>query len=231
VYDITGAGDMVLAMLGVCLAEQTGIETAVQLANAAAGLEVERAGVAAISRPEIQEKLQEDAPAGRRKQVTLTEAMEIAAQLRARGKRVVLTNGCFDLLHVGHVTYLEQASRLGDLLIVAVNSDDSVRRNKGPQRPVISQHDRAAMLAALGCVDYVLVFDEDTPHTLLHAIRPDVLVKGGTYTPDQVVGHEIVRGYGGQVAVTGVVGGVSTTQILGQVSARLGADSGKGRAA
>ena len=130
----------------------------------------------------------------------------------------MFTNGCFDLLHVGHVTYLAEAARLGNVLAVGINSDAGVRRLKGPSRPVIGQSDRAAMLAALACVQYVVVFDDDTPHALLRAIRPDVLVKGGTYTPEQVVGHEIVEAYGGAVRVTGVVEGISTTHILASLA-------------
>jgi len=142
----------------------------------------------------------------------------LAAAYRRKGKRVVFTNGCFDLLHVGHVTYLEEAAALGDVLIVAVNGDASVRRlGKGPERPIVPQADRAAMLAALACVDHVLIFDEATPHRLLKAIRPDVLVKGGTYTVEQVVGHEIAEGYGGRVCVTGIQPGVSTTQLVAEI--------------
>jgi D-beta-D-heptose 7-phosphate kinase/D-beta-D-heptose 1-phosphate adenosyltransferase len=142
----------------------------------------------------------------------------LAAGYRREGQTVVLTNGCFDLLHVGHVTYLEQAATLGDVLVVAVNSDASVRRlSKGPDRPIVPQADRAAMLAALSCVDHVLIFEEDTPHRLLEAIRPDVLVKGGTYTVEQVVGREIVERYGGRVCVTGVQPGVSTTRLVAEI--------------
>lgn len=140
--------------------------------------------------------------------------MKKVEEHRRRGESIVLTNGCFDLLHVGHVTNLAECGRHGDVLIVAINSDSSVRRLKGPQRPVISEADRAAMLAALDCVDYVIVFDHDTPHELLHRLRPDVLVKGGTYTTQEVVGHEVVQAYGGRVCVTGVVEGISTSAIL-----------------
>ena len=133
---------------------------------------------------------------------------------RRMGRKIVFTNGCFDLLHVGHVTYLAEAAAFGDVLVVGVNSDASVRRLKGPSRPVISESDRAAMLAALACVEAVVIFDEDTPHRLLEALRPDVLVKGGTYAPSEVVGREIVEAYGGEIRVTSVVDGISTTQIV-----------------
>jgi D-beta-D-heptose 7-phosphate kinase / D-beta-D-heptose 1-phosphate adenosyltransferase len=214
VYDITGAGDMVLAMMGACLGAGTTPQAAVQLSNVAAGIEVERAGVAIVSKSEIRAELQTSRQPGARKVITLEAAHEMAEQYRRQGRSIVFTNGCFDLLHVGHVTNLAEAASLGDVLFVGVNSDASVRRLKGPTRPVIKEGDRAALLGALACVGHVVVFDDDTPHALLHAIRPDVLVKGGTYTTEQVVGHEIVESYGGRVCVTGVVDGVSTTRIL-----------------
>lgn len=214
VYDITGAGDMVLAMLGLCWGSGIAAEDAVRLGNVAGGLEVEQAGVAVIPRAEIRTHLLAAQGASPRKVVTCEEAAGLAEQLRKRGKRIVFTNGCFDLLHVGHVTYLAEAAALGDVLFVGLNSDASVSRLKGPQRPVINERDRAALLAALACVGHVVVFDEPTPHRLLRAIRPDVLVKGGTYTPDEVVGHELVESYGGRVCVTGMVDGISTTKIV-----------------
>lgn len=220
IYDITGAGDMVLSMIGVSLAAGLPPAACIELGNVAAGIEVERIGVAVIRRDEIRAALVARASSGTTKVRTVDELAQVAAAHRAAGERVVLTNGCFDLLHVGHVSYLQEAAALGDRLIVAVNSDASVRRLKGPSRPVINERDRAAMLAALAAVDYVLVFDEDTPHDLLHKIQPDVLVKGGTYTPEQVVGHEVVEGYGGRVCVTGVVEGISTTAIVKSVADR-----------
>ncbi len=218
VYDITGAGDMVLAMFGLCLAAGAKPADAVRLSNVAAGLEVERSGVAVIYREEIRAELMSGRGGGARKIVTREQAGLLAEEHRRRGEKIVFTNGCFDLLHIGHVTYLSEAAGLGDVLVVGVNSDQSVRKLKGPSRPVISESDRAAMLAALACVQYVVVFDDDTPCNLLHAIRPDVLVKGGTYTTDEVVGHEIVEAYGGQVCVTGVVDGISTTNILASLA-------------
>lgn len=218
IYDITGAGDMVMAMVGLCLASGTNADDAVRLGNVAAGLEVERAGVAVIYRDEIRAELLSRRHGGVLKIVTREQAARLAAEHRRCGEKIVFTNGCFDLLHVGHVSYLAEASALGKVLVVGVNSDASVRRLKGPSRPVIGESDRAAMLAALACVGYVVVFDEDTPNLLLEAIRPDVLVKGGTYTPEQVVGHEIVAAYGGTVCVTGMVDGISTTNILASLA-------------
>ncbi|MBX3666534.1 MAG: D-glycero-beta-D-manno-heptose 1-phosphate adenylyltransferase, partial [Burkholderiales bacterium] len=197
IYDITGAGDMVLAMVGLCLASGTTAEDAVRLGNLAAGLEVERAGVSVIYRDEIRAELLSLRHGSTSKIITKDHAARLADELRRQGQKIVFTNGCFDLLHVGHVSYLADAAALGNVLVVGVNSDASVRRLKGTDRPVISESDRAAMLAALACVGYVVVFDEDTPLELLEAIRPDVLVKGGTYTPQEVVGHEIVESYGG----------------------------------
>lgn len=218
VYDITGAGDMVLATLGICLAGGVSPADAVRLANVTGGLEVEQPGVVVLSREEVRADLLATRATGSHKIGSLEQAARLAERARCQGKSVVFTNGCFDLLHVGHVTYLAEAASLGDLLIVGVNSDASVRKLKGPQRPVIQEHDRAAMLAALAAVAFVVVFDEDTPCELLRAIRPDVLVKGGTFTPDQVVGHEIVTAYGGKVCVTSVVDGISTTKILSSIT-------------
>ena len=218
VYDIAGAGDMVMAVVGLCLAAGTSAADAVRLGNIAAGLEVERSGVAVVYRDEIRAELLSGRGRPARKIVTLDEAARLAADHRRRGERVVFTNGCFDLLHVGHVTYLAEAAALGNCLFVGVNSDESVRRLKGAGRPVIGESDRAALLAALACVNNVVVFDEDTPHDLLEAIRPDVLVKGGTYTTESVVGHEVVEAYGGTVCVTGVVDGISTTNILASLA-------------
>jgi D-beta-D-heptose 7-phosphate kinase/D-beta-D-heptose 1-phosphate adenosyltransferase len=218
IYDIAGAGDMVMAVVGLCLAGGTTAADAARLGNVAAGLEVEREGVAVIYRDEIRAALLAGHGGPAQKLLTIAQAAVLAEEHRRRGERVVFTNGCFDLLHVGHVTYLSEAAALGNVLIVGVNSDAGVRKMKGPNRPVIGESDRAAMLAALACVQYVIVFDEVTPHELLRAIRPDVLVKGGTYTTDQVVGHELVEAYGGAVCVTGVVHGISTTDILASLA-------------
>ena len=214
VYDITGAGDMVLAAIGVFLASGLPPAVAVQLANVAAGLEVERVGVAVIPRSEIRAELLAGSEKLPNKVVSLEHAAQLAQDHRRQGRRVVFTNGCFDLLHVGHARYLEEAAALGDVLFVGVNSDESVRRLKGSTRPVIDEASRAAMLAALAAVDHVVVFEDDTPHRLLEAIRPDVLVKGGTYTPDEVVGHEVVEAYGGTVTVTSLTPDVSTSRII-----------------
>ncbi|HOD82743.1 MAG: Bifunctional protein HldE [Planctomycetes bacterium ADurb.Bin126] len=215
VYDVTGAGDQVLAMLAVALAGGCSLEEAAGLANLAGGLEVERFGVVAITRGEVADELRR--MVGLRGSKVM-DRQALALEVRRRqglGQTVVFTNGCFDLLHMGHVRYLRQAREMGHCLVVAINSDASVRRLKGPSRPVIAEGERAEMLAALECVDHVTVFDEDTPCELLELLRPDVLVKGGT-TP-VVVGREIVEGYGGRVLTTAAVQGLSTTQIIERI--------------
>lgn len=219
VCDITGAGDTALAMLGVTLSHGLRLDECVRLANAASGLQVQRIGTAPVTWEEVEAALTCADSAG--KLVTLAELVQRTATYQRQGRRVVFTNGCFDLLHVGHVSYLQQAAVLGDVLIVAINSDSSVRRLKGESRPIIDQDSRAAMLAALSCIDHVVVFEEDTPCPLLERLRPDVLVKGGTYSRDEVVGREIVEAYGGRVHVVGKVDCVSTSQILTSIASRL----------
>jgi D-beta-D-heptose 7-phosphate kinase/D-beta-D-heptose 1-phosphate adenosyltransferase len=214
VYDITGAGDMVMAMVGLCIAAKADVADAVRLGNIAAGLEVERTGVAVILRDEIMAELAAADGGIARKIISRDQAAHLAAEYRRRGESVVFTNGCFDLLHVGHVKHLAEAAALGNVLIVGVNSDDSVRRLKGEGRPVIGQQDRAAMLAGLASVRHVILFEEDTPLELIKAVLPDVLVKGGTYTHDEIVGADVVTARGGRVVVTGMIGGVSTTNVL-----------------
>ena len=215
VYDVSGAGDETLAVLAVALACGCDYESAIELANVAGGLEVERFGFVPLTRQEIRDELQRMMGLRMSK---LLQCKELASELSRRkrqGETVVFTNGCFDLLHMGHVRYLQQARRLGHCLVVAINSDDSVRRLKGPTRPVIQEGERAELLASLECIDYVIIFDEDTPIPLLEALRPDILAKGGT-TP-VVVGRELVEGYGGKVLTLDKVDGLSTTQIIERI--------------
>jgi D-beta-D-heptose 7-phosphate kinase/D-beta-D-heptose 1-phosphate adenosyltransferase len=221
VYDITGAGDMVLATIGLCLAAGVPVAETCRLANVAGGLEVEKVGVARVTRDEMRADLVRGGRHGAGKVVTLDALESRVDALRQAGRRIVFTNGCFDLLHVGHATYLAEAASRGDLLIVGLNSDASVRTIKGPARPVIGQGDRAAMLAALACVDFVVIFDEPTPLRLIEALRPDVLVKGGDYRHrlHEVVGREFVESHGGELYLTSLVEGVSTTSILKSVAA------------
>ncbi|MBI1902641.1 MAG: D-glycero-beta-D-manno-heptose 1-phosphate adenylyltransferase [Planctomycetia bacterium] len=221
VYDITGAGDMVLAMLGVALAAGAEMQDTVRLANVAGGLEVEQVGVVPITRDQVRVDLLRHGREGAAvKIVGQDDAARLAEAARSQGRKIIFTNGCYDLLHVGHVSCLDEAARQGDLLFVGVNSDRSARNLKGPGRPIRSQAERAAVLAALACVDYVTVFDADTPVDLIAAIRPDVLVKGGDYGSQQAIpGREFVESYGGRLHIARLVEGVSTTQILRSVAA------------
>ena len=216
VYDVAGAGDVVAAVIALCLADGAPLSMAIQLANIGGGLEVERFGAVAITRDEMRRELIRES-GGHVKIVTINELPELGERYRSDGKRIVFTNGCFDLLHAGHVSYLQESSTVGDVLVVGINSDASVSRLKGHDRPVIRHSDRATVLAALACVDHVVIFDEDTPHEVLRRLRPDVLIKGGTYRPDEVIGREVVLSYGGKVLVTSAVEGVSTSKIIGSL--------------
>lgn len=215
VSDGTGAGDAVLAMLAVALAGGCDAEDAVALANVAGGLEVERFGVVPVSRDEVLDELHQMLGLRGGKVVNRKRLAHEITRRRRIGQTIVFTNGCFDLLHAGHTRYLRQARELGSCLIVAINSDDSVRRLKGRNRPIIGQGERAEMLAALECVDYVIIFEEDTPEPLLELLKPDILAKGGT-TP-VVVGAEIVKSYGGKVLTLDMVEGASTTDIINRI--------------
>lgn len=218
VYDITGAGDMVLSTIGLGAAARWDDTDLAKLANIAGGLEVEQVGVVCLSRDEIVSDLLLDRSRNEQKNC---ETEVVKRHLDARkhlGQKVVLTNGCFDVLHIGHVSYLKQAAALGDCLVVAINSDQSVKKlDKAPDRPIFSQQQRGEMLASLECVDYVVIFDEETPHAILKTLCPDLLVKGGTYTADQIVGREIVTAYGGEALVLSETPGVSTTEILARM--------------
>jgi D-beta-D-heptose 7-phosphate kinase/D-beta-D-heptose 1-phosphate adenosyltransferase len=222
VYDITGAGDMVLAVLGMALAAGADYEPAIKLANIAGGLEVEKIGVATVTRDEILRDLLRAAPdsaAGMGKLVSL-EALHHELESRRRlGQRVAFTNGCFDVLHAGHVQYLQEARAQADVLVVGLNSDASVRALKGLGRPVHTASARSLVLSALQVVDYVVVFDELTPLELIRAVRPDVLVKGADYRKHEVVGAEFVEDYGGRVHLAALREGYSTTRIVKQMEA------------
>jgi D-beta-D-heptose 7-phosphate kinase/D-beta-D-heptose 1-phosphate adenosyltransferase len=211
VGDVTGAGDMVLAVLGLVLAAGGTAAEGATLANVAAGIEVERVGVVPLRRDEIEARLSERVPAGGRKVVDRADAAALVQRLRAAGRSVVFTNGCFDLLHAGHVRYLRFAREQGDALVVGLNSDASVRRLKGPDRPVNGAADRAEVLAALADVDHVIVFEEDDPAALLADVRPDVLVKGEDWRDKGVVGRALVESYGGRVVLAPLLEGRSTS--------------------
>lgn len=214
VFDVTGAGDTVIATLAASIAAGADLGDAVRLANIAASIVVGKLGTASASRAELELALHQPAP-GEDGLVTQDQLLARLVTARSRGQTIVLTNGVFDLLHVGHVRYLEAARRLGDVLIVAVNEDESVRRlNKGPSRPVNTCADRMRVLAALKCVDYVVPFAEDTPARLIGRVLPDVLVKGGDYKPEQIAGFDAVTANGGRVMVLDFHQGYSTTSML-----------------
>jgi D-beta-D-heptose 7-phosphate kinase/D-beta-D-heptose 1-phosphate adenosyltransferase len=213
VYDVTGAGDTVLAVLAFTLAAGAGLEEAMRLATVAAGLKVERFGVAVITPAEIERALTE-ASGSSAKVVPRSELLARLALERRAGRRVVFTNGCFDVLHVGHLQYLQEARAQGDLLVVGVNDDASVRRLKGEGRPVNRAEDRAALLAGLECVSLVTLFPEDTPLELIRAVTPDVLVKGADWAGKGVVGAEWVEQHGGKVVLARLREGHSTTATL-----------------
>ncbi len=212
VADVTGAGDTVIATLAASLAAGTDLETAVTLANIAASNVVGKIGTNAITAPELELAfLNAQQNHGALSVEQLCLAVELA---KKNGEKVVFTNGCFDILHAGHVAYLQQARALGDRLIVAINSDESVTRIKGEGRPINSLERRLAVLEGLQSVSWVSCFDGDTPEQLIAQLQPSILVKGGDYTEEQVVGREIVEGYGGEVRVMSMVSDCSTTDII-----------------
>ena len=213
VYDVTGAGDTVAAVLAMAVGKGIGLREAIPLANVCAGVVVRRVGPYAPSPMEVLQV----AEGFRAKVVGRKELREIVGALRAQGKKIVFTNGVFDILHPGHVRYLQEARRLGDVLIVGINTDASVRRLKGPGRPVNRLADRAEVLASLEMVDFVVPFGEDTPAALIRLVRPDVLVKGGDYAGGRIVGKEFVESYGGKVVTVSYVEGYSTTRFLERV--------------
>jgi D-beta-D-heptose 7-phosphate kinase/D-beta-D-heptose 1-phosphate adenosyltransferase len=217
VYDVTGAGDMMLAALAAARANQLPWEAAVRFANAAAGLEVEVFGVVPIPLEKIHHELLLRASTDTGKLRTLEQACIQAAALRRDKKKIVFTNGCFDIIHAGHASLLERAAREGDFLIVGLNDDASVKRLKGPNRPVNTAEDRARVLGALAGVGAVVLFSEDTPERLIQALRPDVLVKGADYREDQVVGGDFVKSYGGRIALIDLVEGKSTTGTINKL--------------
>lgn len=216
VCDITGAGDMVLSVLGYMMAAGADPSHAIEVANVAGGLEVERLGVVPLTRREILCELSPGATTGP-KILPMERLDPTLDRLRLAGKRIVMTNGCFDLLHPGHVASLQEARKLGDCLLVAINSDRSVREIKGPGRPVIDEMGRAEMLAALTCVDYVVIFDEASVASLVERVGPDVLVKADQYSVQQVVGHESVLRHGGQVVSVPTKPHYSTTSLIEKI--------------
>ena len=213
VFDVTGAGDTVIALLAAALAGKLSTADAVALANLGAGLVVGKLGVATVSRSELSLALHRHGRGGRGL-VTVDELQSLVVEAKSRGERIVMTNGCFDILHAGHVAYLEEAKSLGDHLIVAVNDDASVARLKGPSRPINPLGDRMAVLSGLAAVDWVVPFSTDTPAPLIGRLLPDVLVKGGDWDPSQIAGGDAVLKNGGEVRVLSFKQGRSTTAMI-----------------
>lgn len=222
VFDVTGAGDTVIAVLAAAVAARMPLVNAARLANVAAGIAVGKLGTATVGLAELSAALTASQPHDYRLGVVDEDSLLHQISLaRRRGERIVMTNGCFDLLHPGHVAYLEQARRLGDRLVVAVNDDASVRRLKGPQRPINAVEHRMAVMAGLASVDWVVPFSEDTPARLIERVSPDVLVKGGDYKIEQIAGHEAVLAHGGEVKVLPFQDGYSTSDIVRTILQRV----------
>jgi D-beta-D-heptose 7-phosphate kinase / D-beta-D-heptose 1-phosphate adenosyltransferase len=211
VFDVTGAGDTVIGVLASALAAGSDLAMGARLANTAAGVAVEEVGTVAVTAEQIDEALRASSALKILDRATLANRV---ASWRAAGKRIVFTNGCFDLLHAGHLALLRAAAEQGDVLVLAINSDASIRRLKGPDRPLVSAAERAALLAALECVDVVTIFPEDTPLETLSVVRPQVLVKGADYRADQVVGRDLVERDGGQVVLVPLEGSWSTSRLV-----------------
>lgn len=210
VADVTGAGDTVVGVLAACLAAGWQIEAGCRLAVLAAGIAVSKPGTYVVHAAELESVHRGTSP----KVVDWAGARKLVEHAQRHGKKVVFTNGCFDILHAGHLSCLERSRQLGDMLVVGLNSDSSVRALKGPTRPVLSHDHRASLLAGLACVDVVVVFDEERPEALVRHLAPDILVKGSDYSPEQIAGAEFVTGRGGKVVTLPLVPGLSTSNIL-----------------
>jgi len=217
VYDVTGAGDMVLATLAVARAAGVDWPTAVRLANLAGGLEVEKFGTATVTIDEMVNEILAEQHGKGGKIRTLDDLVRELAFHRQQGRSIVFTNGCFDVLHRGHIEYLRFCKEHGDIVVLGLNSDRSVRQIKGPDRPINNQHDRAAVLAGLEAVDYIVVFDEPDPMQLIEAVRPDVLIKGADWAKEQVIGGTFVESYGGRVVLAPLVDGKSSTATIRKI--------------
>lgn len=221
VFDVSGAGDTVISALAVFLFSGHSLEDSARIANVSAAIEVGHVGSYAVTKEELLAKLRpEGATEG--KIMSAVTAASFSKKLRTQNKKVVFTNGCFDLLHAGHVKLLQKAKTFGHALIVGMNTDASIRRLKGTKRPVLAEGDRSHIIAALDCVDGVVLFDDDTPLKLIGKVKPDVLVKGGDYTPSKVVGRDIVEKHGGRVEIIPLVDGKSTSGLIGKILEKYG---------
>lgn len=216
VYDVTGAGDTVIAYLAACMVNHMPLKEAVNIANYAAGIQVSKVGTSEVSWQEVKEVISQQIQGNKYKLVNDRSAAELRE--KHKHKKIVFTNGCFDILHIGHIRYLQETAKLGDLLVVGLNSDQSVKRLKGEERPINNEQDRAEVLCALEFVDYVVIFEEDTPYDLISKIQPDVLTKGGDYKEEEIVGADIVKQRGGKVVLVPFVEGKSTTNIFRKIA-------------
>ena len=215
VYDVTGAGDTAIAYLGTCIANGYPIRAAVDISNIAAGIQVAKVGTSSVYWSEIWKKIGFQNKNLNEKLISKNNVAEIRKQHPE--KKIVFTNGCFDILHIGHIRYLKEASKLGDILIIGLNSDASVKRLKGRNRPINGEDDRAEVLSSLNFVDYVVIFDEDTPIDLINNLEPDVLVKGGDYEHEYVIGTREVEEKGGKLVLVPFIEGKSTTKIISKL--------------
>jgi D-beta-D-heptose 7-phosphate kinase/D-beta-D-heptose 1-phosphate adenosyltransferase len=220
VYDVTGAGDTVIATLAAALAADCDLVEATQIANLAAGIVIRKMGTATTSIKEIQSEMLKHTPLERgvTDETTLLESLKEA---KAAGEKIVMTNGCFDILHAGHVAYLARAAELGDRLIVAINTDESVKRLKGDDRPINNVLPRMAVISALESVDWVVPFSEDTPARLIEQCLPDILVKGGDYQVDEIAGGQAVLANGGEVRILDFIDGLSTSSVIEAIKKKV----------
>ncbi|MBI5184176.1 MAG: D-glycero-beta-D-manno-heptose-7-phosphate kinase [Nitrospinae bacterium] len=217
VFDVTGAGDTTIAVFGMALFYGFDYLNAARLANMAAGIVVGKVGTSVVTREELNLFLTEGKLLSSRNILSQNELQQVVCQAKSMGKKVVFTNGCFDILHGGHIEFLQQARSMGDFLVVGINSDSSVKGLKGSGRPIKTQTERASILAALKYVDAITIFSEPTPYKLISELKPDVLVKGSDYKVDEVVGKDIVEGYGGKVKLVQIVEGLSTTRLVEKI--------------
>jgi D-beta-D-heptose 7-phosphate kinase/D-beta-D-heptose 1-phosphate adenosyltransferase len=217
VFDVSGAGDTVVAVLGAALAAGCAMPEAIWLANAAAGIVVSKIGTATVSRMELQKALVQGDDPSISKTKTLAELKAICARLRVEGKRIVLTNGCFDLLHAGHIRLFGASKEFGDVLVVALDDDQSVRELKGDGRPVITAAERLKIISAIDSIDYVTVFATGDLRAVIQAVRPDVLAKGSDYDSTQVLGRDLVEQMGGRIELVPLTEGVSSSRIIDSI--------------
>lgn len=220
VYDVTGAGDTVVACIAAALGSKINYRDAISISNIAAGIVVGKIGASSVTPEEIQINSDSFNNEFKKGIFTEKEILDIRKYSKLENKKIVMTNGCFDLLHPGHIDYLERAKKLGDILIVAVNTDDSVKRLKGKNRPINDINFRMTMLASLSCVDFVFSFQEDTPERIYSELLPDILAKGGDYLPNEVVGGNEVKKNGGEVVILDYLKGLSTSNIIEKIKTK-----------